>query len=343
MEPPVESRYSRQELFFPHGAIDQQKLGKSRVVVLGCGALGTVVAGHLARAGVGQLRIVDRDFVDSTNLQRQTLFDEADVADAMPKAVAAQRKLRLINSSIEIEALVEDFDPSNAQRLLANVDLIMDGSDNFEARYLLNDVAVKHGLPWVYSAVVSGYGVTMTVRPGQTPCLSCVFPEQPALGATATCDTAGVIGPIVGVVGSLAAAEALKLLVGAAEKLRVGLLWTDVWNNTVQETPLAEPDPGCRTCARREFRYLNAESGSRTAVLCGRDAIQIRPATPASLRLADIGSRLGGLGRVSVNDYLLQFQVGEVAMTLFPDGRAIIKGTSDPSAARSVYARYVGA
>lgn len=337
-----DGRYSRQELFFPNGAADQARLRAASVVLIGCGALGTVIASHLARAGVGRLRIVDRDFVDETNLQRQTLFDEADVRAGLPKAVAAADKLRRANSEVQVEAVVEDFSPDNAERLLAGVDLAMDASDNFEARYLLNDAAVKLSLPWVYSAAVAGYGVTMNVRPGLTPCLSCVFPTPAPPGSIATCDTAGVIGPVCGVVGSLAAAEALKLLVGAEDRLRVGLLWVDVWNNSFQQTPLTARQPDCPTCGRGELRYLQADSATRVAVLCGRDAVQVRPAGAPRVRLEELAERLRGVGQVSVNEYLLRFRSGGLELTLFPDARAIVKGTSDPAVARGFYAKYVG-
>jgi molybdopterin/thiamine biosynthesis adenylyltransferase len=338
----VSDRYSRQTLFLPNGLADQERLGRSRVALIGCGALGTVIASHLVRAGVGLLRIVDRDFIEASNLQRQTLFDEEDIRLGLPKAVAAERKLARTNSEVTVEGRAVDFDPDNAERLVDDVDLVMDGSDNFEARYLINDVCVKLGKPWIYSAAVGGYGVTMNVRPHETACFRCVFPDVPPPGTTATCDTAGVIGPIGGVIGSLASAEALKQLVGASDKVRTGLLWLDVWNNTFQSTPLAGPVENCPTCRLGRYDYLDAGTGSGTATLCGRSAVQVRPAGRRQVRFDELGQRLKAVGAVSWNLHLLRFAVNGYELTLFPDGRAIVKGTEDPAIARSLYARYIG-
>ena len=338
----MSDRYARQELFFPNGEADQRRLGQARVALIGCGALGTVMAGLLVRAGVGLVRIVDRDFVELSNLQRQTLFDEDDVEAALPKAVAAARKLGRVNSEVQVEPQAVDFDPDNAERLLGDADLVMDGTDNFEARYLINDVCVRAAKPWIYSAVVASYGVTMNVRPGRTPCLRCIFPQAGPPGAAPTCETAGVIGPIGGVIGSLAVAEALKLLIGAEDRLRPGLLWIDVWNNTVQPTPLTEPVKDCPACQLGRYEYLEAGSGGSTATLCGRSAVQVRPRGARQVRFDELGERLKAVGRVTWNSYLLRLALDGYEITLFPDARAIIKGTEDPAIARSLYARYIG-
>lgn len=338
----MSDRYSRQEIFFPHGEVDQERLRRARVALVGCGALGTVIAGLLVRAGVGFLRVIDRDFVELSNLQRQTLFDQMDVRDSLPKAVAAARKLALVNADVEVEGRAVDFDPDNAEQLLGDVDLVMDGTDNFEARYLLNDVCVKAGRAWIYSAVVAGYGVTLTIRPGRTPCVRCVFPHQPPPGTTPTCDTAGVIGPIGGVIGSLAAAEALKLLIGAEDRLRAGLLWVDVWNNTFQTTLLLEPVAECPTCQLGRYEFLESGPGGGSATLCGRSAVQVRPRAPRQVRFDQLGARLRAVGRVSWNPHLLKLVVEGYEITLFPDARAIVKGTEDPAVARGLYARYIG-
>jgi adenylyltransferase/sulfurtransferase len=334
-------RYSRQELFLPNGQADQQRLGRSRVALIGCGALGTVVSSLIARAGVGFVRIVDRDYIELSNLQRQTLFDEDDVRAGLPKAVAAVKKLSLANSEVQLDPQPVDFNADNAERLLKDVDLVVDATDNFEARYLINDVCVRAGTPWIYSAVVGSYGVSMTIRPHQTACLRCVFPKEPSPGTVATCDTAGVIGPIAGVIGSLAVAEAMKLLIGAEDRLRRGLLWIDVWNNTYQSTPIETPVPGCPTCDLGRYDFLEA-TGRQTATLCGRDAVQVRPRARAELRLDQLAERLASIGQVTANPYLLRLAVDGYELSLFPDGRAIVKGTEDPAVARGLYARYIG-
>jgi molybdopterin/thiamine biosynthesis adenylyltransferase len=335
-------RYSRQTLFFPNGQADQDRLRAARVALVGCGALGTLIAGLLARAGVGYLRIVDRDFIELSNLQRQTLFDEEDIRLGLPKAVAAARKLGATNSEIVVEPCADDLHAGNAERLLGGVDLVLDGSDNFEARYLVNDVCVKLNRPWIYSAAVGSYGVTMNVRPPETPCFRCVFPDVPPPGSTATCDTAGVIGPIAGVIGSLASAEALKLLLGAVDKLRSGLLWVDVWNNTYQSTPLGGPAGDCPACQLGRYDYLESGPASQAALLCGRSSVQVRPADARPVQFEQLGERLKGVGQVSWNPHLLRLAVDGYNLTLFPDGRAIVNGTEDPGVARGLYARYIG-
>lgn len=311
------------------------------MLLVGCGATGTVLANHLARAGVGRLVLLDRDIVEITNLQRQLLYDEEDARGGVPKAVAAARRLSAVNSEIVIEPRVADFHAGNAEALLEGADLVLDGTDNFETRYVLNDACVKHGRPWVYCGAVSTYGMTMLVRPGDTPCLRCLFPEPPPPGSAATCDTAGVLGPAVGVVASLAAVEALRCLVGAPPPEGGGLLHVDAWDLEWHRFQVSRKED-CPCCARREFPYLEVAAAGQATALCGRNAVQVTPARAAELDLAAVAERLRPLGETQVTPFLLRFRAGEQLLTLFPDGRAIVQGTDDPAAARSLYARYVG-
>lgn len=334
-----EERYSRQVLFPGIGAQGQRQLGRARATIVGCGATGSVLAGLLARAGVGSLRIIDRDYVEPSNLQRQALFDEADAASSLPKAIAAARKLAAFNSEIVVEPEVADLTPENIDRLLSGAQLLLDGTDNFETRYLLNDFAVQRELPWIYCAAVGSYGATMNILPGQTACLACIFPEAPQ-GALETCETAGVLGPAVSLVASVAAAEALKLLAGAREQLRSTLLSWDTWSNQTSALQTGGPRPDCRACGRREFIHLTGE-GRPHITLCGRNSVQIHEhARPVDF--AVIGERLKPHGTVRHNEFVLKFWHEPYEFTLFPDGRAIIKGTSDTAMARSLYARYIG-
>ena len=332
-------KYSRQILFEPIATAGQEKLRQSRVVIVGCGALGTAQANALARAGIGRLRIVDRDFVEASNLQRQILFDEADAADNLPKAVAAERKLKLINSDVQVEGVVADLESRNAEELVRSFHVILDGTDNFESRYLLNDVSLKLGIPWIYGAVVASYATTMTVLPGRTPCLACVYPRSPE-GAHETCETVGVIAPAVAWAAAVQVTETLKILLGRESELHGSLLSYDIWKNRYQRvTP--KTDPRCRACGAREFVYL-AGGGSVHTTLCGRDAVQIRQRESRTLDLATLKDRLERFGPVRANGFLLQCKLGSYELTLFPDGRAIVKGTQDPAVARGVYAKYVG-
>lgn len=335
------SKYSRQILFAPIGEAGQQRLLASRAVLVGCGALGTSLANLLVRAGLGSLRIVDRDFVEPSNLQRQTLFDEADAREALPKAIAAERKLRAINADVKVEGVIADLGPSNAEELLAGFALILDGTDNFETRFLLNDVAVKLGVPWIYAAAVSNYGVTLTILPRVTPCLACLLETRPDQGIEETCDTVGVLGAAAGVVASIQAAEAVKLLTGNREALGVRLVSCDVWSGRFQAIRV-ERNPDCRTCVRSEFRYLEGKAQPHIS-LCGRDSVQIHERS-RRLDLAALSRRLApAVDEVRNNDFLLRFRVSPYELTVFADGRAIIKGTRDPGVARSLYARYIGA
>jgi adenylyltransferase/sulfurtransferase len=306
---------------------------------VGCGATGSTLAGLLARAGVGTLRIIDRDYVEASNLQRQALFDEADAAASLPKAIAAARKLAACNSQIVVEPEVADLTPENIEALLAGAHLLLDGTDNFETRYLLNDFAVQRGLPWIYCAAVGSCGVTMNILPGETACLACMFPESPR-GTLETCETAGVLGPAVSVVASAAAGEALKLLVGAREQLRLTLLSWDIWSNQTSAIQAGQPHPNCRACGRRDFVHLAGE-GRAHITLCGRNSVQIHErARPMNFAL--MSERLRAHGTVRHNEFVLKFWHDPYELTLFPDGRAIIKGTSDTAVARSLYARYIG-
>lgn len=339
MKPELEERYSRQVLFPGIGREGQQRLIDSRVAIVGCGATGSALVSLLARAGVGTLRIIDRDYVEPSNLQRQAMFDEADAAESLPKAIAAARKLGSFNSEIVAEPHVADLTPENADELLGEVQLIVDGTDNFETRYLINDYAVNNSLPWIYTAAVGSYAATMNVWPGETACLTCIFAESPT-GMVETCETAGILNSAVNFAASVAATEALKLLAGARDNLRGTLLSYDLWRNERAEVSAAKPRADCVTCGRREFVHL-AGNGRPHITLCGRNSVQIhehhRP-----IDLGGISERLKLHGDVRRNDFVLKFYKQPFEMTLFPDGRAIIKGTSDTAVARSLYAKYVG-
>ncbi len=314
----------------------------ARVVIIGCGANGSVMANTLARAGVGALVIVDRDFVELNNLQRQVLFDEDDVARGAPKAIAAADKLRRVNSSITIAGVVADANPENIEELIAGATLVLDGTDNFETRFLINDACVKHALPWVYAGAVASYGMTMTIIPHVTACLRCVFQKEPPPGTLPTCDTAGVIGPIVNVMASIACAEALKFLAGAGTR-NAGIINVDLWDNSFESFAIARR-ADCPTCGQNKFEFLEgARAGTMTAFLCGRNAVQVNPGRGHTLNLAALAERLREVGKVSLNEYLLRLEIGDYELTIFPDARAIIKGTDDAAVARGVYARYVGA
>ncbi|MFN8470804.1 MAG: ThiF family adenylyltransferase [Anaerolineae bacterium] len=332
------SRYARQVVFPGIGEEGQRRLLAARVTIVGVGATGTVLANNLARAGVGFLRLVDRDYVEWHNLQRQTLFGEEEARAGMPKAIAAAEHLRRVNSEIRIESVVTDVTAENVQELVADVDVVMDGTDNFETRYLLNDICVKLGKPWVYTGVVSSYGMTMTVVPGETPCLRCLYP-QPAPAGGDTCDIAGVLNGAAGVMASLASVEALKLIVGQGT-LNAGVIHVDVWNNSFDAFQVARR-PDCPTCGLHEFPFLEA-SADTSVSLCGRDAVQVRPAGRRQLDLSALGARLAPLGDVYVTPYLLRMTVNGHEITVFPDARAIIKGTDEPSVARSLYSKYIG-
>ena len=350
----MSNRYSRQTLFAPVGVDGQARLRGARVVVIGCGALGSAHVEMLARAGVGRLRIVDRDFVEESNLQRQTLFTERDAADQTPKAIAASVRVAEINRDVEVEPVVADVDRTNVEDLIRDADVVLDATDNFATRYLVNDACIKHNVAWIYGAAVGSYGVTMTVRPSRTPCLRCIFPDSPAPGTTPTCDTAGVIMPIISIVAATQVTEALKLIVGRTNDLHDSLMQFDVWRNEWRKLRLGARTADCPACALHRYDALDgADDGDGTntrggaAILCGRDAVQITPpriagAARTEIDLDALAIRLAASGNVRVNPYLLRVQVEDHELSVFRDGRAIIRGTDDPARARSLYARYIG-
>jgi adenylyltransferase/sulfurtransferase len=303
-----------------------------------------VLANHLARAGVGTIRIIDRDFIETHNLQRQILFDEDDVAQNLPKAEAAARKVRAINSEITVEPVVTDIDHTNILQLVGDADLILDGTDNFETRYLINDAAVKLDKPWIYGGVIGSEGQTMTIIPGKTPCLRCLIETAPPPGMTPTCETAGVLGPAVAVIASFEAIEAIKILAGAWDALNTHLIMVDVWNWAFRELKVAGlvGKVDCPCCVRREFEWLGGALGSHTTTLCGRNAVQVAVRRPEPLNFGELAARLNGIGEVRHNAYMLRFTTEGHEFTVFPDGRAIIKGTNDIARARTLYAQYVG-
>lgn len=338
-------KYSRQILFASIGETGQDQLLAASAVLVGCGALGTVAGSLLVRAGIGRLRIIDRDFVELSNLQRQTLFDEADALAALPKAVAAERHLTVVNSDVKLEPVVADVTPLNAMELLSGFPVILDGTDNFETRLLLNDAAISLGVPWMYAAAVGSYGLTMTIRPGETACLACMLEgeERPTpVSAEATCDMAGILNAIASVIASIQAAETIKLLSGNSKAMNNKLISCDVWSGRFQSIQIAR-DPNCRACVRREFPYLEGAAQPHVT-LCGRDSVQIHERR-RKLDLAELSKKLAAAadGEVRNNEFLLRFSVAPYEITIFKDGRAIVKGTKDPGVARSLYARYIGA
>lgn len=341
----AQERYSRQILFDGIGNRGQQRLARSRVVIIGCGALGALQAETLARAGVGHITLVDRDFVEESNLQRQIMFEERDAAERLPKAIAAARRLSRVNSEIIVEPIVEDVNFENIEEIIEGADLVLDGTDNFETRFLINDACIKMGIPWIYGAAVGSYGLTMTVAAEGRPCLRCVLDEMPDPASGPTCDTAGVVMPIVTIVASIQSVEALKLLVGETDKLHRSLVRVDVWDFQLSRTRLDSLSEGsnCVTCARREFDFLRGASRQVTTTLCGRNAVQIGRRGASRIDFTSLAQRLEPLGQVAFNDFLLRFRVDDYDITVFPDARSIIRGTTDPAIARGLYARYIGA
>jgi adenylyltransferase/sulfurtransferase len=335
------TRYSRQELFRGIGPEGQKAIRGSRVLVVGAGALGSLLAETMTRAGVGELCLVDRDFVEESNLQRQSLYTEADAAAALPKAKAAEAHLRQINSEVAVRGIVADLNPDNARELLGGADLVLDGTDNFETRFLLNDLCLEAQRPWIYGACVGSYGLSLLVRPGVSPCLRCVLEEMPVPGTSPTCDQAGVVAPIVQVIAGIQGAEALKVLSGRTESLLPGIVSVDLWEGSFDCMDLRGQKPWCPACTEGRYDYLRG--GTRAAVLCGRDAVQILSPPGTSLDLPALAARLSGLGRVILaNDYLLRFSGSDGELVVFSDGRTLVKGVSDISAARVLYSKYVG-
>lgn len=358
-------RYQRQMIFADLGEDGQRRLLDATVVLVGCGATGTALANLLARTGVGRLRIIDRDFVELTNLQRQTLFDEADITNHIPKAEAAAHRLRQINSEIEIEGIVADFNPGNALALLQDATIVLDGTDNFQTRYLINDACLKLGKPWVYTGVVATYGMTTTMIPdkavaglpsqdgasGDSPsaeqrkatgCLRCLIGEAPPPGTGATCDTVGVIGPAVALITAISAGEAVKLIVGKG-KLNPGIMHVDVWTHEYEMLAAMPRNPNCIACGQHQYSFLNAEQSTTSTVLCGRNAVQVSVNNGQALNLEKLESQLAAVVTTQKrNPYLLRAQIDDYELTIFPDNRAIIKGTEDESLAKSLYSRYIG-
>ena len=334
-------RYSRQTLLSEIGQEGQQKLLSSTVVVVGCGALGTAIASGLTRAGVGRIKIVDRDYVELSNLQRQVLFDEEELDTGLPKAMAAAEKLRRVNSDVVIEPLVTDLDAFNIERIFSDADLVVDGTDNFEARFLINDACIKHGLPWVYGAVIATYGVTMSIVPRQTACLRCLLRDQPPPGTVPTCDTAGVLGAVAGVIAALEVTQALKLLLDGGQEYQNRLTQVDVWTGEWFQVDVGR-DSECPACQLDQYEFLEAKEGTFVTSLCGREAIQINVRGDVQLSLEQLAERLSASGQVRFNEYMLRCDVEDFEIAVFPNGRAIIKGTTDPAVARALYAKYIG-
>ena len=332
-------RYSRQTLFPGIGEDGQRKLGNSYVAIVGCGALGSMIATSLARAGVGKLRIIDRDFIEYHNLQRQVLFDEDDIENQLPKAIAAERHLKKVNSSVKIEGIVADINYASIERLVNGADLIMDGLDNLETRFLINDVSLKHKIPWVYGGAITSIGMTMNIIPGETPCFRCVFADLPSGHLVHTCDTVGIISPAPSIVGSLESAEALKILVGA-EEINRDIIIIDVWKGTFERIKTAARED-CPACAGK-YEFLEGKSGLRATSLCGQNAVQVLSPEARDISLKELAASLKPVAEASYNEYMLRFTVDNREVVVFPDGRAIVKNTTDESAARGLYAKYIG-
>ncbi|MBU1290396.1 ThiF family adenylyltransferase [bacterium] len=337
----MQDRYSRQVILPNIGEEGQKTLLKSKIAIIGCGALGTVVANNLVRAGVGKISIIDRDFVELNNLQRQILFDEDDIG--IPKAVAAAEKLKRVNSDVEIEAMVKDLNHMNAEKIMSDVDLVLDGTDNMQTRFLINDVCVKSKIPWIYTAAVGTYGMMMTIVPGRTPCFRCFLPDVPEPGSLPTCDTAGILNTISAIIASIESTEAIKILLkeNITTNAESNLIFYDVWSNTFEKIAVMR-DKRCRCCVEHKFDFLNAAKKEIITSLCGRNAIQITPAKSADISFKSLAERLKRSGEVRFNNFILVFKERDKEISLFKDGRAIIKGTDDEKVARSLYARYVG-
>jgi adenylyltransferase/sulfurtransferase len=333
-------RYIRQIIFPPLGQDGQRRLLDSSVVIVGCGAIGSHIANTLTRAGVGRIKIVDRDYIELNNLQRQILFDEEDIERGLPKAIAAAEKLRKVNSQVEIEPLVADVHHRNVEEIIVDRDLVLDGTDNFETRYLINDACVKHDTPWIYGGAVGSYGMTMNIIPHQTPCLRCLFVQIPPPGTTPTCDTAGILGAVPALIGAIEANEALKLLTGKG-KPNEGLICIDLWENTFEIFQVARQET-CPACGQGKFEFLEAKEVAMATSLCGRNAVQITPVIEVTISLPALAKRLQAIGEVTFNEFMLRFQVNDHLVTIFPDARAIIRGTSDETVARNLYAKYIG-
>jgi adenylyltransferase/sulfurtransferase len=338
-----ENRYSRQERFAPIGAEGQAKLLASHIAIIGCGALGSVLAETLVRAGVGRINLVDRDFIELSNLQRQFLFDEADIAQNLPKAEAAARKLRKMNSEVEITPFIADANHESIEIFTDGVDLILDGTDNLHTRYLINDLAVRRGVPWIYGAAQAASGMTLVILPGGKPCLRCVFDCPPEPGQLETCETAGILGPLIAMVAGHQALEAIKILTGNLEAVNRKLVSFDPWINRQSQLTVNNLSGGCACCGNGQFEFLSGKASLSTVALCGRNAVQLRPKKKGlKIDLEQMASRLAGAGNIDKSEFMLRLEIGEHQLTLFPDGRTIVKGTEDKDTARSLYGKYIG-
>jgi molybdopterin-synthase adenylyltransferase len=336
------NRYSKQILMPEIGEKGQERLNKSSVLVAGCGALGSMISNSLVRAGVGFVRIVDRDFIELNNLPRQVMFDEEDIRKGLPKAVAAAEKLRLINSDVRIEPVVADLNSGNIETLMKGIDLVLDGTDNFETRFLVNDACIKLGIPWIYGGVVSTNGMSYTIIPGKTPCFKCFMGTIPAPGSTPTCDTVGVLGMAVSITASIEAIEAVKLLTGNHDSLIKKLIYVDAWQGTWKLIDLKKSNTPCTVCDERRFEFLEQKKETRTASLCGQNAVQITPAKTDKISFKNLADRLKAVGTVTHNDYMLKLRIEPYEFTIFPDGRTIVKGTSDETTAKNLLSKYIG-
>jgi len=336
----MNSRYARQILFGGIGTDGQRRLTEASVTVVGCGALGSVSSEILARAGVGRLTIIDRDFVELSNLQRQSLFTEKDALQSIPKAVAAETALKAINSEIVVQGIVSDLTYRNISELCSKSDLIVDGSDNFEVRFLINDYCVKRGIPWIYAAALGSYGISFAIVPGETACFRCFFEAPPGSGTVETCETAGILAPVIHIVSAFQTSQVLKILV--RERTSTKILQVDVWEDTLRTVSAKGPVSACRCCQRREFRFLAGEDANLMTQLCGRDAVQLTPLHPSAVDLGAIAQRLSGSLEITSNDYLLRASTGKHEIVVFSDGRTIIKGTGDYTEARAIYSKYIG-
>ncbi len=337
-------RYTRQVLFQQIGEKGQEVLMNSAAVIIGCGALGTVSSSYLVRAGVGRISIIDRDFIEECNLQRQILFDENDILENLPKAIAAERKLQKINSGISVQGIVTDVNYTNIEALIGDADIIIDGTDNFETRFLINDYCVKNSIPWIYGACIGSRGLVMNIIPSKTPCLRCVFGTMPQIGSYPTCDTAGIIGPIAGIIASFQVAEAIKILTKDYDSVNKGLVEIDTWDTKFKQIDISELKEvnNCTTCKLHDYRFLDAEDGVMTTFLCGKNAVQVMSRNAGNIDLGQLEHRIGPVVDVCRNAFMLKFKVKDHAFTVFPDGRAIITGTADTSIARNLYSKYLG-
>lgn len=339
-----QERYARQIAFYGVGKAGQEKLAQSRVMILGCGGLGSASASILARAGIGYLKLVDRDFLELNNLQRQILYEEHDVKEGLPKPIAAQRRISQINSTIQVEPVIADVNRFNIEKFISDVDLVIDAADNFETRFLLNDACVKHHRTWIYGAAIESYGLTMTIIPGETACLRCVMDNIPQPGTVPTCETVGILGSIVCIIASIQCAEAIKILLGKKDELNRTLISIDVWQNSFQSINVTKENiqKNCPACNQHWFEFLEGKQGSAFTTLCGRNSVQILPFKESQVDLAKLAINLSELGVVKVNEYLIRFEIEGYEFSIFPDGRAIVKGTTDTGIARSLYSKYVG-